>query len=138
MDKNPFSDEMRARKIKKIDQIDIINFSKQKGQEIAKALKENTGKRNALLMDSLQKQGVVVTFLDSVSIVGATQLEGQILEAYYATDVKNLSDNIQEISKGSFILYNTPTASDSIVTGMYSILFKKSYLIKHLNKKGNF
>lgn len=138
MEKNPFADEMKVRKIKKIDQIDVVTFSKQKGAEISKSLKEGNGQQNALLMDSLQKQGVVVKFLDSVSVVGATKLEGQILEAYYATDIKNLSDNIQEVSKGDFILYNTPIATDSSIIGMYSILFKKDYLVRHLHAQGKF
>lgn len=138
MEKNPFTDEMKERKIKKIDQIDVITFSKEKGAEVSQALKKGTGKKNALLMDSLQKQGVVVKFLDSISVVGATKLEAQILEAYYATNLQNLSDNVQEVSKGNFILYNAPITKDSSVVGMYSILFKKDYLVRHLHAKGKF
>ncbi|MCP4520181.1 MAG: hypothetical protein GY827_00525 [Cytophagales bacterium] len=138
MERNPFSEEMNARKIKKIDQTDLITFSKEKGAEISKLLTSGSPQKNALLMDSLQKKGVVVKFLDSVSVVGASPLEQQIMEAYYATDKANLSDNVQEVSKGAFILYNYPVYGDSSLSGMYSILFKKDFLMKHLNAKGKF
>lgn len=139
MEKNPFTEEMSERKIKKIDQIDLVAYSQIKGKEIVSALSLEDVKVKANLMDSLQKQGVVIKVLDSVSVIGATNFEKQILDAYYGTPKLNqLSDNIQEVSNGAFILYNSPIIKDSAFTGMYSILFKKDFLIKYLHKSGKF
>lgn len=139
MEKNPFTEEMGERKIKKIDQIDLVAYSQTKGKEIISALSLENVETKASLMDSLQKQGVVVKVLDSISVVGATDFEKQILDAYYGTPKLNqLSDNIQEVSNGSFILYNSPIVKDSAFVGMYSILFKKDFLIKYLHELGKF
>lgn len=139
MEKNPFTEEMSERKIKKIDQIDIVAYSQTKGKEIVSALSLEDVKAKAFLMDSLQKQGVVVKVLDSVSVIGATDFEKQILDAYYGTPKLNqLSDNIQEVSNGTFVLYNSPIIKDSAFVGMYSILFKKDFLIKYLHESGKF
>lgn len=136
-EKNPFSEEMQVRKIKKIDVLDLLTFANEEGKVIVQKL--NSDGEKSIFIDSLQKQGVIVKFLDSASVIGASKFEQKIMKAYLqTTDLTQLSDNVKEISKGTFILYNAPIVKENKFEGMYSIFFKKGVLVKHLHQSGKF
>ncbi|TAF64263.1 MAG: hypothetical protein EAZ55_11780 [Cytophagales bacterium] len=135
-DRKAIAQEVKNRKIKKISEGQLLEFTQTLGNQLVVLLEKNDAKAQELLQKYETKANFFLFKGENKKFVFSKEKE--ILEAYQYNIEKGLpiESNIQNIVKEQIIVFNAPYQDkNGKVVGMWSIHFPRSQVVKNVDAK---